>query len=292
MTHQGEPLVSVVIPSLNQGRFIEETICSVLAQSYPHIELIVVDGGSTDETLDVLMKYGDAIQWISEPDGGHADAVNKGFRLAKGEIIGWLNSDDVYFFKDTVKAAVRAFNEFTFADIIYGDSVKISEKNTILRMYLTLPYNKERMGRANYITQPAVFMRRHVINIETLSNYLSLDYEFWLRLAKKGYTFHHIPTVIAGDRQYRARASMQKRALIKAEMKEYQALYHPAQKYRPLRNFADSFLRAFCRLKGFRSILNMMITKDYFDRLAFPGKVDSFSKLMYRQAFKSIVEVL
>src|SRR5690606_33014626 len=90
------PLVSVVTPSYNKGKFIKETIESVLSQDYPNIEYIVMDGGSTDETVDILKSYGDRIAWISEKDDGQADAVNKGIARARGEIIGWLNSDDTY----------------------------------------------------------------------------------------------------------------------------------------------------------------------------------------------------
>jgi glycosyltransferase involved in cell wall biosynthesis len=95
MTAQGNlPLVSVVTPSLNQGRFIRETIESVLSQDYPRLEYHVMDGGSTDDTLDILRSYGDRLTWRSASDLGQADAINSGFRLAKGEILGWLNSDD------------------------------------------------------------------------------------------------------------------------------------------------------------------------------------------------------
>ena len=97
MSHQLDahlPLVSVVTPSYNKGRFIEETILSVKNQTYPRIEHIVVDGGSTDGTLDILKKYGDSLIWISEPDKGQSDAINKGWRMSKGDILAYLNADD------------------------------------------------------------------------------------------------------------------------------------------------------------------------------------------------------
>lgn len=90
------PLVSIVTPSYNKGCFIEETILSVKNQTYPYIEHIVMDGGSTDGTLDILRKYANNITWLSEPDEGQSDAINKGWRRAKGQILGWLNADDTY----------------------------------------------------------------------------------------------------------------------------------------------------------------------------------------------------
>ena len=99
------PTVSIVTPSFNQGRFIRETIESVLSQDYPAIEYMVIDGGSTDETVSILKSYGNRIFWISEPDSGQSDAINKGWKRATGEILTWLNSDDVYLPGAIAKAA-------------------------------------------------------------------------------------------------------------------------------------------------------------------------------------------
>ncbi len=103
-----EPLVSIVTPSLNQGRFIRAAIDSVLSQRYPRLEYLVMDGGSTDGTLDVLRSYGERLTWASESDAGQADAIANGFERCRGEVLGWLNADDVLA-PDAVEHAVREF---------------------------------------------------------------------------------------------------------------------------------------------------------------------------------------
>src|SRR5688572_3449685 len=120
----GRPLVSIVTPSLNQGRFIEDTVKSVLGQDYSPIEYLVVDGGSTDGTLAVLRRYDGALRLISEPDSGQAAAINKGLRATSGEILGWLNSDDVYE-PSAVSAAVAYLREHPETAMVYGDASHI-----------------------------------------------------------------------------------------------------------------------------------------------------------------------
>src|SRR4030042_198392 len=114
------PLVSIVTPSLNQGRFIEETILSVKNQTYPRIEYIVIDGGSSDGTLDILNKYSDSLIWISERDKGQSDAINKGWKMSKGEIIAYLNADDTYM-PGAVETAVRFLADNMDVGLVYGE---------------------------------------------------------------------------------------------------------------------------------------------------------------------------
>ena len=126
------PLVSIITPSFNKGPYIEETLQSVRNQTYPHIEHIVIDGGSTDETLPILEKYSGDIVWISEPDKGQSDAINKGWRRSHGEIIVYLNADDTYL-PDAVEIAVNYFLQHPETGMIYGDGILSDEKGRFLR---------------------------------------------------------------------------------------------------------------------------------------------------------------
>ena len=127
-------LVSIVTPSLNQGRFIEETILSIKNQSYPNIEHIIVDGGSTDNTLDIIKKYDGTynMRWLSEPDEGQSDAINKGWKMSKGEIIAYLNSDDTYMPR-AVETAVKFLTEHPDISMVYGGFNYIDEHGEVIR---------------------------------------------------------------------------------------------------------------------------------------------------------------
>src|SRR5438128_8552250 len=142
MTHPPEsmaqpealPLVSIVTPSYNQGRFIEDTIRSVLAQDYPNLEYIVVDGGSTDHTLDVLRRYEGRLRWVSEPDRGQSEAINKGFRMARGEIVSWLNSDDTYV-PGAIGKAVAHLGARPEVVMVYGEGYLLDEGGRVTRRF-------------------------------------------------------------------------------------------------------------------------------------------------------------
>src|SRR5215469_4305509 len=154
-----QPLVSIVTPCLNAARFIEETIQSVLAQDYPAIEYIVMDGGSNDGTLDILKRYQGRLRWLSAKDKGQADAVNRGFALTQGEIFAFLNADDTYL-PGAVALAVEGFARKPEPAVVYGDAWYVDETGKRLGRYPVEPYDPYRLERRCIICQPAAFIRR------------------------------------------------------------------------------------------------------------------------------------
>ena len=202
------PLVSIVTPSYNQGRFIEDTLLSVKNQDYPNIEHIIVDGGSIDNTLKNLKKYEGTynMRWISEPDEGQSDAVNKGFRMTKGEIIGWVNSDDGYFDVSAISSVVKYFDKYKDADVIYGNVVRIDKNNLILYIIKVRKFDYNYLKKSCFLEQPAVFFRRKITDKFQLNTSLniSMDYEFWLRIAKK-HRFQYANRIFAVDRHHKKR---------------------------------------------------------------------------------------
>jgi glycosyltransferase involved in cell wall biosynthesis len=197
--------VSVITPSYNQGRFIERTIASVLSQRFPGpLEYLVMDGGSTDNTVSILRQHAAALQWVSEPDRGQAHAVNKGLARATGDIIGWLNSDDVYY-PGAIAAACEAFDSHPNADLVYGDADHIDTRDAIIEPYPTEAWDPARLSETCYLCQPAVFLRKHVVErfgslTETLQ--YCMDYDYWLRLAAGDARFFWLRRKLAGSRLY------------------------------------------------------------------------------------------
>ncbi len=177
--------ISIVTPSFNQGKYIEETIRSVLSQQYPNLEYIIIDGGSQDQTIDIIKKYELSITyWKSESDNGQTCAINKGLKQATGEIIGYLNSDDLYTEK-TLEYIANYFLNHPDIDMIYGDNYIIDGNSTIISHEKVKDYNFEKLFFGNYITQPSVFFRQYILNEigffdENL--HYSMDYEYWIRI--------------------------------------------------------------------------------------------------------------
>lgn len=187
------PRVSIITPSFNQGQFIEETVQSVLNQDFDEIEYIVVDGGSSDNTLAILQKYSDRISTIiSEPDQGQGDAINKGFRLAQGEIVAWINSDDFYL-PGVVRAAVQILDRHPEIGMVYGDGILIDAEGEILDWHHYRTLTSLDLLTFNVLLQPAVFMRRSVLDKAGLldpSYQLVLDHDLWIRMSAHAQLLH------------------------------------------------------------------------------------------------------
>ncbi len=181
------PVISIITPSYNQGQFIEETIVSVLNQDYPNIEHIVIDGSSTDHTLEILKKYEGKIKWISEKDEGQVDAVNKGFKVAQGEILGWLNSDDVYE-PDCIEKVVEYFISNPDVLLVYGNGFQMNTDGSLKVPFKSGPVTFKKLSKKNPLLQPSIFFRKEVLSkvgyLDIHYQYV-MDYEFWVRIFKK-----------------------------------------------------------------------------------------------------------
>jgi glycosyltransferase involved in cell wall biosynthesis len=285
-----KPLVSVVSPSYNQGRFIEETLLSVKNQDYLNIEHIVVDGGSTDSTLEILKKYEGTynLRWLSESDKGQSDGVNKGFRMSKGEIIGWLNSDDVYFSRDVISYVVNKFLELKDTGVIYGNSVDIDEDSLILKTrYPTSRFSYKLLLLGDFIIQPSTFFRRAVVQEHELdiSIDLPMDYEYWLRLAKNGVRFKHVNKILAAYRRHSATKTMNRLEEMKTQTRKVQEQY--GQKFNiqyhlfRLLNLVPLLL---LRIYGVTGLIKMFLSPSK-QHLAFSASFDSVFKATARQLF-------
>lgn len=180
------PTVSIVTPSLNQREFIEDAIRSVRAQGYPALEHVVVDGGSSDGTVELLRTF-DHLVWVSEPDRGQSDALNKGFAMARGDVFGWLNADDLYL-PDAVGGAVAALRR-TGAGLVYAGYVKQDMASGRERLIHARPFDIERqVNQENIVPQPAAFFTREALRtVGGLDDHLhyAMDYDLWLRIAER-----------------------------------------------------------------------------------------------------------
>lgn len=196
------PLVSVVTPSYNQGRFLRRTIESVLNQTYPNIEYVVIDGGSTDNSAEILQSYGDRFTWVSERDDGQTDAINKGFARCHGEILAYLNSDDTLL-PQAIETVVRYFGDRPDVDLFYGEAYYTDEGDNITGKYATAEYTFERLVWDNCICQPAAFWRKRIADrVGPFNTQLqfAMDHEYWMRVDRAGGKIVHVPDILACSR--------------------------------------------------------------------------------------------
>ncbi|WP_435127674.1 glycosyltransferase family 2 protein [Halobaculum sp. D14] len=202
------PRVSVVTPSYEQADYLPDNLASVGRQRYDDVEHLVLDGGSDDGTVDLLEEYeADAthdVWWRSEPDDGQSAAINEGFERATGDVVGWLNSDDVYF-DTTTLARVASWFDRTDADVIYGDLAYVDGRSRVTEIDVRPDFDRAKLGYRIVVGQPATFFRREVVDAERLDTDLDycMDYEFWIRLSRE-YDVRHVRDVLAGFRRHEA----------------------------------------------------------------------------------------
>jgi len=230
------PVISVITPSFNQGRFIERTIRSVFNQRGDFdIEYFIADGGSTDETISILQAFESDLKnefnensdpkiefgWVSEADQGQADAVNKGISKTHGEIIAWINSDDVYY-PGAFQAVAQFFRENPQVDVVYGLCRHIDENDNIIEQYPTEPWDYARLLETCFICQPGVFFRRMLIDLHgalDASLRYCMDYELWLRLGKAA-RFHYLKCLLAGSRMYETNKTLAQSVAVHYEIND------------------------------------------------------------------------
>lgn len=185
------PKITIITPSYNQGSFITDTIDSVLNQNYPNLEYIILDGGSTDETAQIVRTYSKQVKWISESDRGQADAINKGIQLASGDILAFINSDD-YYLPGVFNKIAKIFTENREVAWVTGNYYVVAENKKVIQSYIVKYKNLYRrksnshtLRLTNYIIQPSTFWRKKVNDeiggLDSTLRY-AFDYDFWIRM--------------------------------------------------------------------------------------------------------------
>ncbi|MFN8556283.1 MAG: glycosyltransferase family 2 protein [Dehalococcoidia bacterium] len=275
------PMVSVLTPSFNQAAWLGDNLRSVATQTYPRIEHVVMDGGSTDGSVELLRaaagRDGSPVHFRSEPDRGQSHALNKAFAESRGEIIGWLNSDDAYFDRGAVGAVVKFFLRHPEVDVVYGHSALVNASGLILQMNWAPPYSRRLFRLHNFIIQPAAFIRRRALGdfVADEAYDYAMDRELWLRLAQHG-TLARIDRVLAIDRHHLQRKSLSRPDLARVDYEMLRDAY----------GVRSGTRRARIQLKpvkvAFR-LLGLTLVPAATRPLAFTGGVDSPGRLAWRQ---------
>ncbi len=215
------PTLTIITPSFNQAQFIRRTIESVLSQGVTALEYLVFDGGSTDSTAEILREYAGKLTAVIEPDAGQADAVNKGLARATGAVIGWLNSDDVYY-PGACARALEVFESYPDVDVVYGGADHIDKDDRVIEPYYSEPFTYERLKDVCFLCQPAVFFRRSVVDrygpLETGLRYC-MDYEYWLRILAERPPFF-LQAKLAGSRLHPETKTLGRKEAVHREILE------------------------------------------------------------------------
>ena len=247
-----DPLVSILTPSFNQARWLEDNLRSVQAQTYPNIEHVVMDGGSTDRSVEILQHWdGSALKWRSEPDAGQSDALNKALAWSNGDIVGWLNSDDALADRRTIEWIVATFERFADVDVVYGHVLDTDENGRVVRLNWSPPPWAARLDRdLNPATQPGAFFRRRAIADEFVRTdlHFAMDHELFLRLLRSGHRFRRVRRVLATNRH-----QLERKSLVRPprSVEEYAVVRGPETRLRNIRRrTASRLVSTTCRVIG------------------------------------------
>lgn len=274
-----EPLVSILTPSFNQSRWLVDNLQSVARQTYPRIEHIVMDGGSTDDTVAILTRAGARIRWKSEKDRGQSHALNKALAESTGEIIGWINSDDAYYSTDVVTAVARCFAQHPDVAVVYGHGALVNAEGRILQMLWAPPFRYGLLRLHNFIVQPSAFIRRSALG-DTLVDetfHYAMDYELWLRLGQN-HRIAKLNHVVSVDRNYPERKSVTRMDLSQVDYARLRRTYGvPDVPQSAALRAEQQALKIGIRLMGV-SLLPRVSAP-----LAFDGSHDGMGRLALRQ---------
>jgi glycosyltransferase involved in cell wall biosynthesis len=251
MADLSPPDVTVVTPSYNQGAFIEETILSVLNQTGATIEYMVMDGGSTDRTVEILEKYRDRLEFVSEKDKGQTDAINKGLRRSRGRILAYLNSDDTYL-AGAVAKAMRFLDSHSEFAMVYGEGYHVDVQGRFLERYYTEPFDFCRLAEICFICQPTVFFRRELlstIGFFDASLHYCMDYDYWIRVGKR-YAIGYIPEYLATSKLHLEGKTLAKTVRFHQEILNTVQRHYGHVPSRWVAAYAHRYLERFLSRKG------------------------------------------
>lgn len=274
----GAPLVSVLTPSFNQARWLADNVGSVAGQTYGDVEHIVVDGGSTDGSVELLQRSAaPGLRWVSEPDRGQSHAINKALAMSRGEILGWLNSDDAYFSPTVIEEAVRLFVARPGVSVVFGHAALVNGDGLVLQTIWAPPFSYRLLRLHDFIVQPAAFVRRSAVGDALVdeSYDFAMDFELWLRLGRAG-RFARLDRIVALDRHQPGRKSYAMADIGRADARRLRAAYgiHLGL----LANAARKAWKVATRLAGIS-----LLREAHRVPLAFAGRRDSVPQLALRQ---------
>ena len=270
------PKISIITPSYNQAQFLEETIQSVLLQDYPNLEYIIIDGGSTDNSVEIIKKYADHLAyWVSEPDAGQTSAINKGFRRATGDIIAWINSDDLYV-EGAFHKVAEIFKERSELSVIYGNCIYFNE-NPSEYLYKPGIFNLQKLIAGNYIAQPSTFFIRNEMEqigyLDETFQYC-LDYDLLIRLGTK-YKIQYVDEIFSKFRYHDTSKTVNQR------------FYFFPENIRVINNLLkENAPNKEIKYPGFKHIfIEILVAQQYLSNLNVCGEKIHFNNLQIDEKF-------